>query len=445
MTAHTPEAAVTGQGSAVVPAREVATALVETTTAACAAVLQAEADGWVVIAAEDRIGAGLVVGRGAVAAINRVDLDAAGLYPILTAAAGLFAYALAATLGGSGFLAVYLAGIVIGNSRIVFHQGTFLFHDGLAWIGQMVMFVVLGLLSTPSDLLEVAGAGLLVGAVLILVARPLAVVPLLLPFRFSLREIVLVSWVGLKGAVPIVLALYPLLYGFPDADLLFHVVFFVVLLSAVTQGWTLPLVARSLRLEEPALLQPPVALEIVSLRDVDADIVEYTLSEDSRAAGRRLDQLALPEGVVIAMIARRQSLIPPQRSTRLLVQDHVFAVLKADMRPLVDRIFTRYPTADLEPLALTEFQLAGSVTVEALERSYGVTLGLPAHLTLDEAIRTAVGPGVDEGSALDCGQATLRVLEMLDGKVATVAVLLNDLPEDDDASSQAAPSTDNRA
>ncbi len=166
-----------------------------------------------------QMGVGALVGLGTgwftVQVINRIKPDAAGLYPVLAGACGFVAFGLAAVLGGSGFLSIYLAGIVVGNSRIVFQRGTFLFMDGLAWMGQIVMFVVLGLLSTPSDLINVAGPGVIVAAVLIFVARPLATVPLLYPFGFSWREQILIAWVGLKGAVPIILASFPLMFGLP--------------------------------------------------------------------------------------------------------------------------------------------------------------------------------------------------------------------------------------
>jgi len=289
--------------------------------------------------------AGLGVGWIAVHVINRINLDTAGLYPVLTGACGLLAFGAAAITGGSGFLAIYLAGIVIGNSRVVFRRGTNLFLDGLAWVGQIAMFVVLGLLSTPSDVVDVAGRGLLIAGVLIFVARPLAVVPLLLPLGFAWREVVLVAWVGLKGAVPIILAIFPLLLGLPEGPLLFNVVFFVVIVSAVLQGWTLPFVARGLGLQETSAPEPAVTLEISSLKDVNADIVEYTLDARCTAGGRPLSELALPEGAVVAMIARAQTLIPPRGSTRLMPGDHIFVVLRTEARAAVDQIFSRAPAS----------------------------------------------------------------------------------------------------
>jgi len=283
--------------------------------------------------------AGLAVGWLAVRLMNRINLDTAGLYPALAGACGLLAFGVAASLGGSGFLSIYLAGIVLGNNRTTFQRGTALFLDGLAWISQVTMFVVLGLLVTPSRLTGVVWQGLLVATALILVARPLAVVPLLLPFRFSAREHVLISWVGLKGAVPIILAIYPLLFGVEHGALVFNVVFFVVLVSATLQGWTLPILARALGLEEQGRRVPPATLEIVSLRDVDADIVEFTVEKGSGAAGRTLTDLALPDGAVVAMIARANTLIPPRGKTRVAAGDHVFVVLRPEARALVEAVF----------------------------------------------------------------------------------------------------------
>jgi cell volume regulation protein A len=282
---------------------------------------------------------GLGVGLMAVRIINRINLEAAGLYPVLASACGLLAFGIASSLGGSGFLSIYLAGIVLGNSRFVFDRGTFLFMDGLAWIGQITMFVVLGLLSTPSDLVGVTGPGLLVAAVLILVARPAATVPLLLPFRFGAREHLLVAWGGLKGAVPIILATFPLMFGIPEGRLIFDVVFFVVLVSAVVQGATLAPLATRLGLQQPPRPEAPASLELMALRDVNAEIVDYVLTDDGPIARKRVRDLKLPEGAVIAMVSRGRTLIPPRGSTLLQVGDHVFVITRQETRADVDRVF----------------------------------------------------------------------------------------------------------
>jgi potassium/hydrogen antiporter len=290
-----------------------------------------------------QMGIGTVVGLGcgwlAVRAMNRINLATPGLYPVLAASCGLGAFGLAATLGGSGFLAIYLAGIVIGNSRVVFERGTFRFMDGLAWIGQITMFVMLGLLSTPTELVAVAKPALLVSAVLIVIARPVCVVPLLLPFRFSTREQLLISWVGLKGAVPIILATFPLMFGLPDGRLLFNVVFFVVLVSATLQGWTLPALAERLGLQEAKTPVPSASLELLSLRDLNAEIIDYALSPGSRLSGCTVEDLRFPEGAILALISRDGVLIPPKGSTRLQPGDHLFVISDTADRRAVDRVF----------------------------------------------------------------------------------------------------------
>lgn len=317
---------------------------------------------------------GLLGGWVGVKVVNRINLDAAGLYPILVATIGVLSFAAAAVMGGSGFLAVYLAGIVLGNHDIVFRRGIFLFHDGLAWLAQITMFLVLGLLIFPSSVYATAAQGMLVALVLIFVARPVTVFVTLVPFGFRFRELVLLSWVGLKGAVPIILAIYPLLFGLPDGDLLFNVVFFVVLVSALAQGWSLPLVARRLGLQRPVEPTSPLTLDITSLRHVDADIVEYAIGPDSRVAGRMLKDLPIPEGVVVAMVGREHRTVPPSGTTRLVPGDYVFVILHRELRTFVDRLFgsARRRKDALPPLV--EFPLRASTTVAAVEEFYGIRL-----------------------------------------------------------------------
>jgi potassium/hydrogen antiporter len=196
-----------------------------------------------------------------------------------------------------------------------------------------------------------------------------------------------------------------------------------VLVSAITQGWSLPTVARLLGLQKEGVPEAPVSLEITSLRDVDADIVEYTLTEDSRAAGRRLNQLALPEGVVVSIVARGDSLIPPRGSTQLVVGDHVFVVLRPEVRPLVDRVFSRGSAVQEALPVLVEFPLMGTTTVEDLWEFYGIRLGVAGDLTLDEVIRDRLGR-VEPGSVLEIGEITLHVREVVDGKVNSLGLAI---------------------
>lgn len=374
---------------------------------------------------------GLLVGWVSVRVINRIQLVASGLYPVMVASCGLLAFGIAANLGGSGFLAVFLAGVVLGNSRFVFQRGTFLFHDGLAWLSQITMFVVLGLLVYPESLLEVWWQGLLIAAVLILVARPLAVVPMLRLFRFSRNEIALVSWVGLRGSVPIILAIFPLMFGLPNADLIFNVVFFVVLISATLQGSTLPLVARRLGLTEPPPAAPAATLEITAVGDIDADIVEYTLGEHPRAAGRLLSQMALPDDTVVAMITRGTTVIPPRGSTRLQQGDHLFVVLKPETRPFVDCVFAQVAEAPRLDLPDTELRLKGSTRVEDLRHSYGIDLAVEPQLTLDQLLRRELAEDLKDSGGLVLDNVCLQVRGMIGNRITTVG--LRALPQAEDA------------
>ena len=379
-----------------------------------------------------QMGVGALVGLGvgwlSVKLINRIHLAASGLYPVLVAACGFLSFGVSANLGGSGFLAIFLTGVFIGNRRIAFQRSTFLFHDGLAWLSQIVMFVVLGLLINPLSLLEVWFEGLVIAAVLILVARPLAVAPILRLFGFNAREISLVSWVGLRGSVPIILAIFPLMFGLEGAELIFNVVFFVVLISASIQGTTLPIVARKLRLTEKPPAVPAASLEITALEEVDADIVEYTLSEQPRAAGRRLSQMALPDTTVVAMITRGKEVIPPRGSTELHPGDHLFVVLRPETRPFVDCVFSDAPDKVSSDFSDQPLRLKGSTTLGDLRHSYGFILNEPEETTLDTLLRSQLDMPLAAGDTLHLDGMTLSVEGILGERVTTVALQLATQP-----------------
>lgn len=194
---------------------------------------------------------GYGMGRGMVLVINRMRLEYEGLYPVFTVALLVLTYSATASLGGNGFLAVYIAGLVLGNNDFIHKQSLIRFHDGLAWLTQITMFLTLGLLVFPSRLVPVIGVGLLVALFLMFVARPVSVFLALAFAKTRWREKAMVSWVGLRGAVPIILATFPLLAGVPQADTIFNLVFFIVLTSVLLQGTTLPLVARWLDVDAP--------------------------------------------------------------------------------------------------------------------------------------------------------------------------------------------------
>ncbi len=375
---------------------------------------------------------GLLGGYVAVWVVNKIELGAPGMYPVLVSAFGLLTYGAAVQLGGSGFLAVYLAGVVIGNRPLPFQQGIRRFHDAMAWLAQIVMFVTLGLLSFPSRLLEVSGKAILVCAALMFVARPTAVLVSALPFRFNWREFTFLSWVGLKGAVPITLATFPLMFATPEtpmhASLLFDVVFFIVVASAIIQGTSLTPVARWLGLECPREPEPPVTLEISSLRHVDGKVLDYLVTEDSRAAERLVKELALPGGVVIAMITRGQKVIPPQGITRIHAGDHVILVVKPGVEPLVDQVFVRNEQRKPVPQEI-EFPFRASITVGELQETYSIQINAPPTATLDEVMRQELGPDRTEANAVvEFGAMRFRIQRMgNDGRIELVGMSV--LPE----------------
>ncbi len=349
---------------------------------------------------------GVAVGRLAARTINRINLNDPGLYPLLALSFALLAFGLATAFQGSGFLAVYLAGIVLGNSSIVFRAGIFLFHDAAAWLSQIVLFVMLGLLSFPSRLLAVAWEGLLIALVLIVVARPVAVAVAALPFHFRPRELTFLSWVGLKGAVPITLATFPLMAGVPQSPVIFNAVFFVVLISAVTQGWSLPVVARWLRLGRPADPTPALTVEINALRQVDGEIVDYTVRPQARAAGQQLRDLPFPDGVLVTLILRGKTLVMPRGPTLLQSGDHVFVVLHARMQPLIDRLFEPARSIPTPLPAGLVVSFHASSTAGQLQRFFAIALPVPEQLSL-----AALLQGADGAHPLELGGYGLAAAE----------------------------------
>lgn len=349
---------------------------------------------------------GWSVGRGAVLAINRARLPAAGLYPMITLGTAFISFGTAAVSGGSGFLAVYITGIVLGNHRLVFQRGVRLFHDGLAWFGQIVMFVVLGLLSSPSQVQEEWPSGLLLAGLLMFAARPLAVALCLMPFRYDWREVVFATWAGLKGAVPIILGIYPLMFGVDHAGRIFDIVFFVVLVSALIQGWTLGPLARWLKVTIPSPPDPPVTVEVSSLQQVDADIVSYLVKPNARVANRKLKDLGLPAEMVVAMIVRGQDLVVPKGSTLILPGDHVYVTLRPSARWLLDHVFS--PGAS--PL-LAE-PLRGSMTLAELEQHHGLPLPGERNSTLGQYLLAELGRPALRGDGVSLGLLRFNVLDV---------------------------------
>lgn len=382
-----------------------------------------------------QMGIGTLVGLGvgwiSVKIINKIKLLATGLYPVLVAACGLLSFGIASNLQGSGFLSIFVTGVVIGNARFVFQRNTFLFHDGLAWLSQIIMFVMLGLLVNPSSLLEVWFEGLVIALVLTFIARPIAVVPVLKLFGFTREEITLVSWVGLRGSVPIILAIFPFIYGLPGANLIFDVVFFVVLISATLQGSTLPYVARKLNLMQPPPLIPAATLDITAVDQIDADLVEYTLGEDCSAVDRRLSQLALPDQTVIAMITRGKSVLPPRGSTKLLANDHLFVVLKPENRLFLERLFSEQVSSELTAIELPSsgLSLKGTTRLDEIYESYGIQIDNENVQTLDQFIYSISTVEPTQGMVINLPSLQMRISEMIGSRIVTV--VLEPIPLED--------------
>lgn len=282
---------------------------------------------------------GLALGAIARILLRRIELHAGGLYAAFTVGLALLAFALPTLLFGSGFLAVYVAAMFLGASRLPYHTGLVRFHDAAAWISQVAMFLILGLLVFPSQLGEVAWVGLGLGTFLAFVARPLAVAVCLAPFRFQAVEVVYLGWVGLRGAVPIVLAMFPVMAGVAAAERLFHLVFFIVVVNALVPGATVAWVTRRLGLREDVPPPPQAVLEIVSHGLLEGEVVSYTIAPALAVCGARVADIPFPEGTTLMLIVRGRELVAPRGDTTLQAGDHAYVFCKPRDRRLVQLLF----------------------------------------------------------------------------------------------------------
>lgn len=280
---------------------------------------------------------GYLLGKGAVQLVNRLKLQYEGLYPVLSIAVVLFTYGATSLIHGNGFLAVYVAGIVLGNSHFLHRRSLLRFQDGVAWLMQIAMFLALGLLVFPSRLADVAGEGLFTALFLMFVARPASVFLSLLPFRMSWREKAFIAWMGLRGAVPIVLATFPLLAGTPRADEIFNIVFFVVLTSVLIQGVSIPAVARLLKVDAPFEQRRPNPIEIGEEVPRHMKLADFLVPYDSPVCGKPLVELNFPEESRIALVCRGDGVVVPGGSTLLEGGDVLWVLGKAESFPEVQK------------------------------------------------------------------------------------------------------------
>ena len=264
---------------------------------------------------------GYGMGKGMVYLVNRLRLGYKGLYPVLTLSLVLLTYGLTEFVGGNGFLAVYLAGIIAGNQDFIHKKSLMHFHDGMAWLMQITMFLTLGLLVFPSQLIPIAGMGMLLTGCLMFVARPLSVIVCSLPFSTGWREKTFISWVGLRGAVPIILATYPYLAKLPQADLIFNIIFFIVLTSVLFQGTSVPLAARWLQVDVPEPAKPLYPIEYTPVEGLKTRLQELPIPPGSWAAGKRIVDLKFPPGFLIILVARGGEFLVPGGGTDLVAGD----------------------------------------------------------------------------------------------------------------------------
>jgi cell volume regulation protein A len=259
----------------------------------------------------------------------------------MTLSLGLVAFGIATVIHGSGFLAVYLAGLVLGNGPLPYRTGLLRVHDALAWLSQVGMFLILGLLVFPSRLLEAAPVGFAIALMLAFVIRPLVVWLCLLPFKYPPREVLYIGWVGLRGAVPIVLATFPVLVGAPGAERLFDLVFFIVVANVVVQGGTVAWVTQRLGLQAKEPPAPQAVLAIESRQPLHGELMSFYIDNALVVTGVPVAELPLPDGAAVALIIRGNALVPPVPGTVLQAGDHVHVIAEPGDRPFIQLMFGR--------------------------------------------------------------------------------------------------------
>ncbi len=321
---------------------------------------------------------GAAVGYGAgrlfVLLCRKLPLSAA-FFPLLAVSYALLIYGLTNQFGGSGFLAVYLMGFLIGNARLPQIQQILRMHDGLAWLSQIIMFLMLGLLVTPSKLVEYAIPALLLALVMIFIARPIAVFLSLVPFHFPKKDQVFISWVGLRGAVPIILALFPWLAGVPNKDLYFNVAFFVVIVSLLIQGWSIAPVARWLKLEVPPEPGPDHSMTLDSVASNDLlQVLSFKVGKGSPIVDSDWQQLNMSPDVSYLGVLRKGEWIKAEQSPSFQLNDMLLVLSKAkDVKAVSDKVSTSAEQTSLDKLDFFgDFVLNGEITLNELDGFYSI-------------------------------------------------------------------------
>jgi cell volume regulation protein A len=285
---------------------------------------------------------GVAIGHGARWCFRNLDLPSPGLYPVASIAAAALAYGVCELVHGSGFLSVYIAALILGTGPVPARPTTVAFHQGLSWVAQISLFTLLGLLVFPSGLIDVAGEDLLLSAVLIFVARPLAAFVASALSPIDNRERLMLGWAGLRGAIPIWLATFPVIAGVGDSALIFNTIFFVVVTSTLIQGTTFEALARRLGLISDEAALPPGLIETGIIRELGGESFLWRVRPGDAAAGRMVKELELPQEALVNLIVRDRSVVPPRGSTEIEAGDELHVVSRLEALPEVQRLTQRW-------------------------------------------------------------------------------------------------------